>query len=112
MLLDEPDGNVGRHAWDRWPPVALDTSAALALGYVPVGDYASTVADEVDWLVAAARGGADAGRLPRDDDPFFAPLLDYAAEDRFLAARAAVRAVRRPPGAQGYAGRSRTRSCP
>ena len=44
----------------------------------------------VDWLVTAARGGADADRLPRDDDPFFAPLLDYAAEDRFLAARQRV----------------------
>ena len=35
VLLDGPPiGNVGRHAWDRYPPVTLDTSAAEALGYV------------------------------------------------------------------------------
>jgi hypothetical protein len=75
-------GNVGRHAWDRFPPIALDTSAAVKLGYCPVGDYAATVADEVDWLVEAARGGAETAKLPTDDDPFFAGLLNYAAEDR------------------------------
>jgi nucleoside-diphosphate-sugar epimerase len=83
VLLDGPPiGNVGRHAWDRCPPVVLDTSAAVALGYSPVGDYAATVADAVDWLVEAASGGAEAARLPIDEDPFFAGLLDYAAEDR------------------------------
>lgn len=82
VLLDGPPiGNVGRHAWDRYPPVVLDTSAALELGYTPVGDYSATVADEVTWLVEAAGGGAEAARLP-DDDGFFAGLLDYAAEDR------------------------------
>jgi hypothetical protein len=61
----------------------LDTSAAVELGYVPVGDYEATVAAELDWLVEAARGGL-ALEL---DDAFFRPFLDYAAEDRFLAAR-------------------------
>ena len=46
-----PIGNVGRHAWDRYPPVVLDTSAAHALGYTPVGNYAATVGEEIDWLV-------------------------------------------------------------
>jgi hypothetical protein len=83
VLLDGPPiGNVGRHAWDRYPPVVLDTSAALELGYTPVGDYSATVADEVKWLVEAAGGGAEAARLPDDEDGFFAGLLDYAAEDR------------------------------
>jgi hypothetical protein len=83
VLLDGPPiGNVGRHAWDLCPPVVLDTSAAVELGYSAVGDYAATVADEVDWLVEAASGGAEAANLPTDDDPFFAGLLDYAAEDR------------------------------
>ncbi len=83
VLLDGPPiGNVGRHAWDRRPPVVLDTSAALQLGYFPVGDYAATVDDEVTWLVEAAGGGAEADRLPTDSDTFFAGLLDYAAEDR------------------------------
>ncbi len=82
VLLDGPPiGNVGRHAWDRYPPVVLDTSAALELGYSPVGDYSGTVDDEVAWLVEAA-GGAEAARLPTDSDAFFAGLLDYAAEDR------------------------------
>ena len=38
------------------------------------------------WLVAAARGDGEAWATPAVDDPFFAPLLDYAAEDRYLAA--------------------------
>ena len=36
VLLDGPPiGNVGRHAWDRYPAVVLDTSAAVELGYSP-----------------------------------------------------------------------------
>jgi nucleoside-diphosphate-sugar epimerase len=86
VLLDgDAVGTVGRHPWDVPYPIVLDTSAALELGYAPVGDYASTVAEEVDWLVSAARGGDGLGKLPGADDPFFAPLLDYAAEDRYLA---------------------------
>ncbi len=61
-------------------------TAAAELGYTPAGDYAATVAQEVDWLVSAARGGEDADRLPGPGDSFFGPLLDYAAEDRYLAA--------------------------
>lgn len=88
VLLDgDAVGNVGLHPWDAGYPIVLDTSAAEALGYVPVGDYAATVRDAVDWLVAAAGGGDGAAKLPREDDEFFAPLFDYAAEDRFLAAR-------------------------
>ena len=64
----------------------LDTTAARELGYTPAGDYATTVAEEVEWLVSAARGGEDAALLPGPDDSFFAPLLDYAAEDSYLAA--------------------------
>jgi hypothetical protein len=79
VLLDgDAVGNVGLHPWDRRPPTVLDTSAAVELGYSPVGDYAATVTDEVDWLVAAAR-------RQDDDDPFFAQLFDYPAEDRLLA---------------------------
>ena len=63
----------------------LDTTAAVEIGSTPAGDYATTVADEIDWLVAAARGGAGAESLPALDDPFFGPMLDYAAEDRHLA---------------------------
>jgi len=81
---DAPDG-IGRTPWDAPHPIELDTTAARELGYVPAGDYATTVRDEVEWLVHAARGREDAQLLPEDDDPFFAPLLDYAAEDAFVA---------------------------
>ena len=75
VLIDGPPiGNVGRHPWDRYPPVVLDTSAARKLGYSPVGDYGATVVDEVDWLVAAN---------PAETDSFFDGLFDYAAEDEF-----------------------------
>ncbi len=88
VLLDgDAIGNVGLYPWDARHPIVLDTSASLALGYQPVGNYAATVFDTVEWLVEAARGGPDAAKLPRDDDEFFAELFDYAAEDRFLASR-------------------------
>ena len=63
-------------------------TAALDLGYIPAGDYASTVAAEVDWLVSAAAGheGAEATAWLSDD--YFNPFLDYAREDRYLAERA------------------------
>jgi nucleoside-diphosphate-sugar epimerase len=82
--LDEtaPDG-LGATPWDVAHPIVLDTTAAHDLGYTPVGDYAATVAATVGWLVAGARGEADG--LPDDDDPYFAPMLDYAAEDAYLA---------------------------
>jgi nucleoside-diphosphate-sugar epimerase len=77
------DGNeLGRNPWDRPHPVILDMTAALDLGYVPAGDYAATVTEEIDWLVSAADGGPDADLLPGLD-------LDYPAEDRWLRARTA-----------------------
>ena len=66
---------LGSHPWDKLPPFVLDMNAAAGLGYVPVGDYAATVADEIDWLVA---GGYE------PDPGFFGRFFDYAAEDRFL----------------------------
>jgi nucleoside-diphosphate-sugar epimerase len=81
LLDDDAEPALGQHPWDARPPIILDTSASLELGYAPVGSYAQTVPAELDWLVDAAR----AGRAPSTDDPFFAPLLDYAAEDRYLA---------------------------
>ncbi len=81
----DDESDVGRTPWDRDPPVTLDTRAALALGYEPVGDYAATVREELDWLVATARQPGGSRWLPPTDDPFFAPLLDYASEDAYLA---------------------------
>ena len=78
---------LGRTPWDSRHPVVLDTAASLALGYRPVGGYAETVADEVDWLVDVYRAG-DPGRvLPGPQDAFFARFFDYAAEDAYLAGR-------------------------
>jgi nucleoside-diphosphate-sugar epimerase len=87
LLEGDAVGNVGLYPWDKPHPIVLDTSAAATLGYVPVGDYAATVPDLVEWLVDSARGGPDAARLPRAHDPAFDGLFDYEAEDRYLASR-------------------------
>jgi nucleoside-diphosphate-sugar epimerase len=80
ILLDGlAEGNLGRHAWDPPHPIVLDMTAAAELGYEPAGDYATTVADEVAWL-----GESQPDWL---DDEFFAALLDYDAENRWLADR-------------------------
>jgi nucleoside-diphosphate-sugar epimerase len=81
------DGLLGQTPWSAIPPIVLDTSAAAELGYRPAGNYATTVTHEIDWLVAATRDRAAAWALPADDDPYFSALLDYAAEDRYLATR-------------------------
>jgi nucleoside-diphosphate-sugar epimerase len=85
VLLDEDlPVPLGWHPWDRRPPVVLDTSAALGLGYQPVGDFASTIADELDWLTGVADTAGPA-RLPAAlDDGRFDQAFDYAAEDEFL----------------------------
>ena len=82
------DGDaLGTNPWQRDHPIVLDMQAALALGYQPTGDYPTTVAATVDWLVSAANGGEDAALLPTATDPFFVQLLSYDAEDAYLAAR-------------------------
>jgi hypothetical protein len=80
LLDDGADETLGRTPWDAPHPIVLETSAAAELGYEPAGDYETTLAEEVDWLVSSADG------RPSPDDPFFVPMLDYEAEDRFLAA--------------------------
>ena len=89
VLLDgqEAPARLGRTPWDKPHPFVLDMTAAAGLGYVPAGDYAATVGAEVDWLAAAARGGEDADLIPGPGDSYFGPLLDYPAEDRWLAGR-------------------------
>lgn len=86
LLDDDADSALGRHPWDRRPPVVLDTTAAMALGYEPAGDYATTVAEEIDWLVRAAHGD-DPGDFLAEADEMFAHYVDYAAEDAYLASR-------------------------
>lgn len=83
LLDDEAPPGLGRHPWHRLPPIVLDTAAARALGHRPVGDYATTVADEVHWLVETHR--ADRAAQPGWDVEFFRGRFDYAAEDAHLA---------------------------
>ncbi|HJR87317.1 MAG TPA: NAD-dependent epimerase/dehydratase family protein [Acidimicrobiia bacterium] len=79
VLLDERNDGLGSHPWETRSPIVLDTSAALKLGYEPVGTFADTIVAEIDWLLSEPE------RRPAADDPFFAPFLDYEAEDRYLA---------------------------
>ncbi|HST25713.1 MAG TPA: NAD-dependent epimerase/dehydratase family protein [Gaiellaceae bacterium] len=75
---DEP----GSHPWDVLPPIVLNMTAAAGLGYVHAGDYATTVAETIDWLVEAG--------APLDDE-FVAGSFDYAAEDAYLEASSDLR---------------------
>ena len=82
-----PDENasqqLGRHPWHRIPPIVLDTSAAEALGYQPVGDYATTVTDQIRWMID------EVARQPTWTPPGIGTettttWFDYAAEDAWL----------------------------
>lgn len=76
ILLDG-HSDLGAHPWRSRHPVVLDMSAAAAIGYRPVGDFATMVREEVDWL---ARTGSVV------DERFFEPYFDYAAEDAHVRA--------------------------
>ncbi|ABY24389.1 nucleoside-diphosphate-sugar epimerase [Renibacterium salmoninarum ATCC 33209] len=78
LLADDVDPELGAHPWTAVHPVVLETSASLALGYRPVGNYAETIGAELDWLIA------NPAERPDDDDPFFTGLFDYASENRHL----------------------------
>lgn len=82
VLLDGDESVAS--PWDAVPPIVLDTSAAAALGYRPVGNYEATVGEELDWLVSIA-SPAEGWRLPElYDEGFFDGRFDYDAEDAFL----------------------------
>ncbi len=86
LLEEHVDPELGRHPWDSRPPIVLDTSAATALGYRPVGDYAATVGAEIDWLTASAVRRADrTWALPGLERGPFCGTFDYAAENDHLA---------------------------
>ena len=85
LLGPDADPLLGVHPWMTAEPIALDTSAATALGYVPVGSYSETVADAVQWMAQHARIDADAGAiLPGIDNDWFDGMFDYAHEDNYL----------------------------
>ncbi len=84
LLDDDADPSLGWHPWDRKYPVVLDTTAAVELGYRPVGDYAATVPGVINWLISTAHG-ADAAQLPAGfGDEYFADRFDYPREDASL----------------------------
>ena len=85
-LPDEADPSLGRHPWDRRPPIRLDMSAAAALGYRPAGGYRDTIGRTLDRLADLGRPGPRGHRLPDgfDVEPI-ERMLDYPAEDRYLA---------------------------
>lgn len=84
-LPEDDDPMLGRHPWDRVPPIRLDLTAAATLGYRPVGGYADTVVPTLDWLAGLARPGVNGHVLPEGFDVAdLERMLDYAAEDRRL----------------------------
>jgi nucleoside-diphosphate-sugar epimerase len=85
LLGPGADPALGCHPWDAEFPIVLDMTAALELGYVPAGDYASTVGAEVGWLISAAAGHEGPRALAWLGDDYFDAFFDYGAEDRYLA---------------------------
>jgi nucleoside-diphosphate-sugar epimerase len=84
VLLDEgAEPGLGEHPWAARYPIVLDMTAAAELGYRPAGNFASTVAPAIDWLVTSSAGGTVSP--PDLDHEFFDSLLDYTEEDRYLA---------------------------
>jgi nucleoside-diphosphate-sugar epimerase len=102
LLDDDAPRQLGRHPWHRIPPVILDTSAAQALGYRPVGDYATTVTEEIDWMVFQIT--QDPTWTPPGIEPeTTARWFDYAAEDAWL--RAAGGGLTGPVSGYAFPGR-------
>ncbi len=77
---------MGATPWSIPKPFILDDTAARALGYCPVANYATAVAPTCGWMIEAAKT-----RDWREAFPVFADYpydpFDYAAEGRWLAER-------------------------
>lgn len=85
LLGPDDDPMLGRHPWMAAHPIILDTGAATALGYRPVGSYGETVVEAVEWMVRRARFDPRTGAtLPGLDEDWFDGLFDYDREDAFL----------------------------
>jgi nucleoside-diphosphate-sugar epimerase len=88
LLGEDAPADLGLTPWDGTPNTPLDITAAVELGYVPVGDYATTVAAELYWLTSIAVETPDGAGLPAYvAGEFFEGRFDYDAEDRYLATR-------------------------
>ncbi|MFF5083574.1 NAD-dependent epimerase/dehydratase family protein [Actinoplanes sp. NPDC000266] len=83
LLNEDAPPHLGRHPWHTRPPIVLDTSAAEALGYRPLGTYSTTVTHAVTPLLdQLARDPA--WTPPGIDAELTARWFDYAAEDDWL----------------------------
>lgn len=69
---------LGDHPWNYTPPIVLDTTASLALGYRPVGSYAETIGAQIDWLLSSP------SHQPSAIDPYYAHFTNYRREDHYL----------------------------
>jgi len=86
LLDDDAPPQLGQHPWHRLPPIILDTTAAQALGYRPVGSYATTVTHEVSWLLQQATD-CPTWTPPGIDPDQARRWFDYTAEDTWLRVR-------------------------
>ncbi|SNY67042.1 NAD-dependent epimerase/dehydratase family protein [Paractinoplanes atraurantiacus] len=83
LLDDSAPTQLGRHPWHSLPPITLDTRAAEALGYRPVGTYAATVTHAVTPLLDQA-AHHPAWTPPGVDPDLTATWFDYESEDAWL----------------------------
>ncbi|MCU1378155.1 MAG: sle [Acidimicrobiales bacterium] len=81
---EPPAPSVGDHPWLVPRPVRCDMTAALALGYRPVADYASGLEEVLEWARSVTVGRDWREVFPRLAQYPMA-LFDYEAEDRWLA---------------------------
>jgi nucleoside-diphosphate-sugar epimerase len=79
-LAEQAAAEFGWSPWASWPPYFLDTSAAAALGYQPVGSYRQTVRPVVEELCALSPERQ--AQLTADSD--FPERFDYALDDAAL----------------------------
>ncbi|MHB9755229.1 NAD-dependent epimerase/dehydratase family protein [Streptomyces sp. BYX5S] len=92
VLVDGPPPapNVGDSPWSVPRPLVLDMSAAeRELGYKPVTTYADALPETVEWLTARLREEDWETGFPKMVASYTTGLFDYAAEDAWLASRAA-----------------------
>ncbi|PQZ92132.1 reductase [Arthrobacter sp. MYb227] len=79
LPIDDDDvAPLGDHPWNYTPPIVLDTSASLALGYHPVGTYAQTIGAQIDWLLQSP------AHQPASPDPYYEYFTNYSREDSYL----------------------------
>ncbi|WP_425836752.1 NAD-dependent epimerase/dehydratase family protein [Streptomyces fractus] len=92
VLVDGPPPaeTVGDTPWSLPYPFLFDMSAAeRELGYKPVTTYADALPETVEWLTARLREQDWVDGFPKMVANYTTGLFDYAAEDAWLASRAA-----------------------